>query len=145
MLDRYTDRPDSHFQNRKYAILENLFFAVFLSFYYVESKINETSNYNDSQPVVLNDEVVELNHKSFIYTKSVPLMSLSETLKCRTVRAILRYHEPNPDKYSEKYVHHLLFTFYPFRNEDNLKLDGRYFAKLQRSGVLDIIDLNDKN
>ena len=103
MLDRYTDRPDSHFQNRKYGILENLFFAVFLSFYYVESKINETSNYNDSQPVVLNDEVVELNHKSFIYTKSVPLMSLSETLKCRTVRAILRYHEPNPDKYSEKY------------------------------------------
>ena len=58
MLDRYTDRPDSHFQNRKYGILENLFFAVFLSFYYVESKINETSNYNDSQPVVLNDEVV---------------------------------------------------------------------------------------
>ena len=53
MLDRYTDRPDSHFQNGKYAILENLCFAEFISYYYVESKINETSNYNDSQPVVL--------------------------------------------------------------------------------------------
>ena len=48
MLDRYTDRPDSHFQNGKYAILENLCFAEFLSYHYVESKINENSNYNDS-------------------------------------------------------------------------------------------------
>ena len=69
-------------------------------------------------------------------------MSSNEKLKCRTVRAILCYHEPNPDKYPQKYAHHLLFTFYPFRNEDNLKLDGSYFAKLQQSGVLDIINLN---
>ena len=51
ILDRYTNRPDSHFQNGKYAALENLYLAEFLSSYYVESKINETSNYNDSQPV----------------------------------------------------------------------------------------------
>ena len=44
MLDRYTDWPDSDFQNGKYAILENLCFAEFLSYYYVESKINETSD-----------------------------------------------------------------------------------------------------
>ena len=37
MLDKYTDRPDSHFQNGKYAILENLCFAEFLTYYYVES------------------------------------------------------------------------------------------------------------
>ena len=69
-------------------------------------------------------------------------MSSNEKLKCRTVRAKLGYHEPNRDKYPEKYTHHLLFTFYPFRNEDNLKLDGSYFAKLQQSGVLDTINLN---
>ena len=92
MLDRYTDRPDSHFQNGKYAILENLCFAEFLSYCYVESKINETSDYNDSQPIVLNNQLVEGNHKSCIYPKSVPLMSSNEKLKYRTVRAILRYH-----------------------------------------------------
>ena len=54
----------------------------------------------------------------------LPFMSSNEKLKCRTVRAILHYHEPNPDKYPEKYAHHLLFTFYPFHNEDNLELDG---------------------
>ena len=69
-------------------------------------------------------------------------MSSNENLKCRIVRAILHYHEPNPDKYPEKYAHYLLLTFYPFRDEQNLKLDGSYFAKLQRSGVLDIINLN---
>ena len=141
MLDRYTYRPDSHFQNGKYAILENFCFAEFLSYYYVESKIDETSNYNDSQPVVLNNELVEGNHESCIYLKSVLLMSSNKKLKCRTVRAILRYHEPNPDIYPEKYAHHLLFIFYPFRNEGNLKLHGSYFAKLQQSNVLDIINL----
>ena len=69
-------------------------------------------------------------------------MSPNEKLKCKTVRVILRYHEPNPDIYPEKYAHRLLFTFYPFRNEDNLKLDGCCFAKLKQSGVLDIINLN---
>ena len=29
----------------------------------------------------------------------------------------LRHHEPNADKYQESYVHHLRFTFYPFRIE----------------------------
>ena len=38
MLDRYTNIPDSHFQNGEYAILENLCFAEFLSYYYAESK-----------------------------------------------------------------------------------------------------------
>ena len=74
MLDRCIDRPDSHFENGKYAFLENLCFAEFLSYYYVESKINKRSNYNDRQPVVLNDEIVEGNNKICIYPKSVPLM-----------------------------------------------------------------------
>ena len=74
MLDRYIYRPDSHFENEKYAFLENLCFAEFLSYYYVESKINKRSNYNDRQPVVLNDEEVEGNNKICIYPKPVPLI-----------------------------------------------------------------------
>ena len=75
MLDRCIDRPDSHFENGKYAFLENLCFAEFLSYYYVESNISKRSNYNDRQLVVLNDEIVEGNNKICIYPKSVPLMS----------------------------------------------------------------------
>ena len=104
--------------------------------------MNETSDYNDRQPVVVDNDLVEGNHKSCIYPKYVPLILSNEKLKCRTVRAVLRYPEPNPGKYPKKYAYHLLFTFYPFCNEDNLKLDGSYFAKLQQSGILDIINLN---
>ena len=106
-------------------------FAEFLPYYYLESKINETLNYNDSQCVVLKDNAVEGNHKSCIYPKSFPLS-----------HHILHDHKRNQNKYPEKYVHHLLFTFHPFCNEDNSKLDGSYFAKLQQSDVLDIINLN---
>ena len=55
--------------------------------------------------------------------------------------AILYYHKPNPDKYPEKYAHPLLFRFYQFLNEGNLKLVGIYFVKLRQSGVRDIINL----
>ena len=43
-----------------------------------------------TEPIALNDKVLEGNHKSWIYPNSVPLMSSKEKLKCRTVRAILR-------------------------------------------------------
>lgn len=68
--------------------------------------INEKLNYNDNQPVVLIDEVVEGNHKNCIYLKFVSLMPSNERLECRTVRFILCHHEPNPDKYPKKYGHH---------------------------------------
>ena len=60
MLGRNTDRPDSQFQNGKYAILENLWFAELLCYHYIDSNIKETSNYNGTQSLVLNNEVVEI-------------------------------------------------------------------------------------
>ena len=100
------------------------------------------SNDCDSRPVVSSDEVVEGNHKSCIFAKSVPLTSSNEQLKCRTLMAMLCYHKPNPDKYPEKYAHLLLFRFYQFLNEGNLKLVEIYFVELRQSGVPDIINLN---
>ena len=69
----------------------------------------------------------------------------NEKLKCRKVRAVLRYRQPNPQKYIEQDAHHLLFTFYPFRDEVYLKsppMTETYFAKLQELGVMDIINRN---
>ena len=56
------------------------------------SKINETSNYNNNQPVVLNNKVVDGNHKRCTYRKYVPLMSSNEKLTCSIVRDILYYY-----------------------------------------------------
>ena len=71
-------------------------------------------------------------------------MNSKEKLKCRQVKAVLRYHVPNCHKYPEKYAHHLLFMFYPFRNEQDLMSDnsGTYCEKLQEPGVIDIINRN---
>ena len=71
-------------------------------------------------------------------------MNSKEKLKCRQVKAILRYYVPNRHKYPEKYAHHLLFMFYPFRNEQDLKsnITGTYSEKLREPGVIDIINTN---
>ena len=47
-------------------------------------------------------------------------MSCSETMKCRKVRRVLRYHVPNKNRYPGKFAHHLLLMSYPFRLEDEL-------------------------
>ena len=45
----------------------------------------------------------------------------------------------------EQYAHHLLLTFYPFCNEEYLKLppfSGTYFKKLQKLGLMGVADRN---
>ena len=72
-------------------------------------------------------------------------MSSNEKLKLRKVRAVLRYHAPCPNRNSEQYAHHLLFSFYPFRDEGNLKhppISGNYLAKLQQPEVLNVLNQN---
>ena len=45
----------------------------------------------------------------------------------------------------EQYAHSLLFSFYPFRDEDNLKhppVSGNCLAKLQQPEVLNLVNQN---
>ena len=77
--------------------------------------------------------------------KVIPLMSSKEKLKCQNVKAVLRYHQPSPNRDIEKFAHLMLFSFYQFRIEEYLKLPpitGTYFKKLQEPGVLDVINRN---
>ena len=146
MLDRYVDRPDEQFQNGNFKVIDEMCYAEFLSLYYVPSKPSNAED--DCQPVILNDDLLELNHRGSNFPKKIPLISSKQKLNCRKVKAVLRYHQPNPHKDIEGYAHHLLFSFYPFRNEECLKsppFTGTYFAKLQEPGVLDVINRNKSN
>ena len=131
MLDRYLDRPTENFKNGEYKIIDQLCFAEFLSLYYVDAKQIEISE-NDSQPVILNDKLMDSDHEESVFPKIAPMITSKEKLKCRKVKAVLRYHQPSPHKNVEQYAHHLLFAFYPFRQEEELKctVKGTYFAKL---------------
>ena len=66
-----------------------------------------------------------------------------ESLKCRKVQKGLRYFTPKKHKYPEKYAHHLLLLFYPFRDEEfDLKVDGSYSTKLLEPLVMDVVNKN---
>ena len=75
----------------------------------------------------------------------VPLMPSKEKLKCRKLGVVLQYYQPNPNKGIEKHDDHLLLSFSPFRDEQELKSEsfrGSYFEKLQEPDVLEILAKN---
>ena len=143
MLDRYMDRPNETFKKGKYRVVNNICYAEFLSYYYLDtkSKKDDDDGDNDNQPNVLNDELMESGESDCPFPHVLPLMNSKDKLKCRKIRAVLRYHVPNRHKFPEKYSHHLLFMYYPFRSEGEL-LDPSYMEKLSQQGVLDIVNQN---
>ena len=101
---------------------------------------------NDYQPEVLVDDLIENNQASDIhYPPSIPITSANEKLKRRKVPYVLKYHVPNQHTHPEKYAHHLLLMYFPFRNENELKLNNSYAEKVNSSNVLEIINLNHIN
>ena len=71
-------------------------------------------------------------------------MISGETMCCRKVRQILRYHVPNKLLSPEKFAHHAMLLFFPFRDEKQL-LSGcppLYQNKLQEQGVQDFVNRN---
>ena len=139
MIDRYIDRPNLSFCGGKYSVLDACF-AEFLRYYYLAPS---KSKDNDYQPQILVDDLIENNHASDIhYPSSIPIMSANEKLKCRKVPYVLKYHVPNQHTHPEEYAHLLLFMYFPFRNENELKLNNSYAEKLNSSNVLEIINLN---
>ena len=143
MVDRYIDRPNRTFLKGKYRVLDDFCYAEFLAHYYLLPKKSDDS-INDSQPIVLQESLSEENQTTCNYPATLPLMNSKEKLKCRLVKAISRYYLPNRHKDPEKYAHHILFMFSPFRNEEVLKSSntGTYSEKLQEPGILDIVNQN---
>ncbi|XP_066927184.1 uncharacterized protein [Clytia hemisphaerica] len=141
MLDRYIDRPNRAFKNGRYAAMDALCYAQFLSNYYLEPKKKEIEN--DYQPEIL-DELDPAEAADLALPNSVPLMSSKERLKLRKNKSVLRYHVPSKEKKPEHHAHHLLFMFYPFRNEEELKNtpSGSFTEKLFSPEVIEIVNRN---
>ena len=67
----------------------------------------------------------------YVYPKQIKLLS-NEKLNCCKIQNVLEYYIPNKEKSSEEYTHHMLFMYYPFRDEKDL-LSGNpstYVSKL---------------
>ena len=144
-LDRYIDRPNTSFCQGKFEILDSFCYAEFLAYYTViyKTKADESDDY-EYQPDNLPDTVVEGNHIESNYPKKIKLMNSNEKMQCRKVRRVLRYHVPNKYIHPEKYAHHLLLLFFPFRAEEKLKagIPASYQNKLLEEGVQEIVYRN---
>ena len=114
IIERYSDRPDRNFMNGIYSGVENLFLAEFAAFYYKQYQ-TENDKANDNQPVVLSDDLLENQHVDSGYrlSKKIKLMTKRETMQCRKVRAVVRFHTPSKTTEPEKYCHHILMLYYP--------------------------------
>ena len=141
MLDRYIDRPNMQYRKGKYACMENICYAEFLENYVIDTK-KRIEEENDCQPTVLEDLII--SEEPSTLPKSVPLMSCKEYVKLRKTKCVLRYHVPNKITKPEAYAHHLLFMFYPFREESSLNQtpSGTYSEKLFRPDVIQVVNRN---
>ena len=93
---------------------------MFAAYYYKDHR-KESDETNDAQPNVLTDEVIHTQH-SILQNISLPpqitsLMNTKGKMKCRKVKAVIRYHTPNKTKEPERYFHHLLMLYYPWRKK----------------------------
>ena len=133
LVSRYVIRPSEE-------IFNQLYYASFVKTYQLLPKQVES----DRQPNELSDKVIEKNHLVNNNNSNPKRITLStgKNLVHRKVEFVLRYHVPNKDKDPEAYAHHLLFIFYPFRSEEQLKAGEplSYSAKLLQAGVINVIN-----
>ena len=143
MIDRYIDCPNISSFGGKYSIIDSFCYAEFLRFYYVASNTKFTET--DYQPEGLGNELIgDIHSIDHIYPKVIPLMSSKEKLKCRKVPHILQFYVPNQHTQPEEYSHYMLFMYYPFRSENDLKSGNppTYSNKLRESNVIALVNQN---
>ena len=141
IIERYSNRPKS------IVSVDKLCLAEFAAFYYKDYKIPSDET-NDAQPDILTDKVAELQHSNICTTEALPdkikLLVTNEVMKCRKIRAVVRFHTPNKTKEPEKFFHHLLMLYFPWRDEvaDLTGTDQTYASKLLESNVQHILNIN---
>ncbi len=141
IIERYSLRPNL------IPAVDQLCLAQFAAFYYKDYRVDYDVT-KDSQPDILNDDLLEL-HSSTGGTRQqslpskIKLMNKNEYMKCRKVRAVIRYHTPNKTKEPELYFHHLLMLYYPWRDEaDVLSSDQTYASKFYETDLKAIVEQN---
>ena len=102
IIERYCDRPDRNFMNGVYAQLHGMCLAKFASHYYKQYYSKEQKD-NDNQQVVLSDDAVKNQHGDHSrLPKKIKLTTRKETMKCRKVQAVIRFHTPSKTTEPEK-------------------------------------------
>ena len=134
IIERYCNRPTS------IALVDKLCLAEFASHFYKDyTNRNET---DDAQPDVLTDTVAESQHtdtnSAAEFPNRIRLVNSNEVMKCRKIGAVIRFHTPHKQKEPEKYFHHLLMLYFPWRDE--LVVFMKEGARVMLTTNIDIAD-----
>lgn len=120
--------------------------AEFAAYYYKDYK-SDVSETMDAQSEILTDDIIMQLHQNLSHSTSLPgkirLMNGKEIMKCRKVKAVIRYHTPNKTKEPEQYFHHLLMLYYPWRQETELLGNEQtYMSKFCEPEVQAVVEHN---
>ena len=136
IIERYSDRPD---------IPDNICLAQFAAYYYKDYKANPDET-NDVQPVVLSDDIIKFCHPEncdLMLPPKIKLKNGNEVMKRRRVKAVIRFHTPNRNKEPEKFYHHLLMLYLPWREEGEVVGPDELFAtKYHKLSVKSLVEKN---
>ena len=107
---------------------------------------NKSSKTCEYQLDEFDDNLVRNDHENnhVLTPPKIKLMIAGETMQCRKVRHILRYHVSNKLLAAEEFAHHVLFLFFLFRDVKEL-LSGfppLYQNKLRKQEVQALINMN---
>ena len=75
-----------------------------------------------------------MNYEEYFYPQKTKLTISGETIRCGKAERILRYHVPNKLLSPERFAHHSLLLFYPFRDRNEF-FPPIYQNKLQEEAV----------
>ena len=105
-IERYSIRSDS------ISVVDKLCLAEFAAYYYKDYR-KDSDETNDAQPNVLTDEIIHTHSilQDISLTSQITLTNTKEKLKCRKVKAVIRYHTPNKTNEPGRYFHHLLMLY----------------------------------
>ncbi|CAB4007412.1 ATP-dependent DNA helicase PIF1 [Paramuricea clavata] len=139
IIVRYSNRP------KNIPVVNDMCLALFASHYFKDYK-SDFNEVSDSQPEVLSDDFMESqnieNHNTGLPDR-IKLVNSKEIMKCRKIKAVIRYHTPNKRKEPEKYFHHLLMLYFPWRNEQELfGEDQTYISKFYEPDVQEVVQCN---
>ena len=107
---------------------------------------NKSSKTCEYQLDEFDDNLVRNDHENnhVLTPPKIRLMIAGETMQCRKVRHILRYHVSNKLLAAEEFAHHVLLLFFLFRDVKEL-LSGfppLYQNKLRKQEVQALINMN---
>ena len=140
IIERYSIRPNI------IPSVNDVCLAEFAAYYYKDYK-SDVSETMDAQPEILTDDIIMQLHQNLSHSTSLPgkirLMNGKEIMKCRKVKAVIRYHTPNETKEPEQYFHHLLMLYYPWRQETELLGNEQtYMSKFYEPEVQAVVEHN---